>query len=190
MIHPISEIADKNNSVLNQLSVQKFIVTEGKTDSLLLKKVLGNLEHVGMKTGSGYSSALSLAGSVLTYHKKPVLLIVDTDSNEQAEVDEQERFVHNYLKTSTPGAVFKVIFVEPELEAIFFQDVTVAEHLLDRSLTQEELESARLHPKQFLKDNQVRDTSELIHKLDDDDIAKLKQLSTFKELQSFIDTRQ
>ena len=189
MIYDIAEIRNKTDTSLN-LSVQKFVVTEGKTDRLLLEKVLGNLKHVEIKTGSGYSSALSIASTILIHHEKPVLLIVDTDSNEQTEIDERKRFVHNYLGTTIPGAVFKVIFVEPELEAIFFQDVTVAEHLLDRSLTQEELESARLHPKQFLKDNQVRDTFELIRKLDSDDIAKLNQLRIFKKLHSFIDTKQ
>jgi len=170
--------------------VQKFIVTEGKTDSLFLQKVLGNVAQVEIKTGSSYSSALSLASSILTYHKKPVLLMVDTDSNEPADIDQQNQFVQNYLETATPNAVFKTVFIKPELEALFFQDVTVAEHLLNRSLTQEELQSACLHPKKFLKDNQMRDISVVIHKLDDDDIAKLKQLSIFKELQSFIDTRQ
>lgn len=189
MIYDFAETRNKTDTSLNS-SVQKFVVTEGRTDSLLLERVLGYLKQVEIKTGSGYSSALSIASTILIYHEKPVLLMVDADSNEQTEIEERKRFVHNYLETTIPGAVFKVIFVKPELEAIFFQDASVAEHLLNRPLTQAELESARLHPKQFLKDNQVPNTFELIHKLDGDDIAKLNQLRIFKELHSFIDTKQ
>jgi hypothetical protein len=164
----------------------KIIVTEGKTDSLLLERVLTGFDNLKIKTGSGYSSALSLASSILIYHKQPVLLLLDADSNEPTEVADRYEFVRTYLKRSIPGAVFKVILFEPELEKIFFEDATVTEHLIGRPLAATELQSAQLHPKRFLQEAKVGNGPELIAKLQSDDIERLNQLGVFKEIKSFL----
>lgn len=83
--------------------MQKIIVTEGKPESLLLEKVLAGFENVKIKTGLDYSSALSLAKTVLVYHKQPVLLLLDTNSNEPTEIADRDEFVRSYLNRAPLG---------------------------------------------------------------------------------------
>lgn len=170
----------------------KIIVTESEMDKLLWSRIFSGIENIKITAGSGYSSALTLASSILTYHKKPVLLLLDADSNDQTDIDERYSFVNSYLDMSTPDAVFKIILFQPELETVFFEDAKVAEHLIGRHLTELELESARLRPKQFLQrelqsaSNKTHILNTVISKLDESDLEKLRQLPEFQEIQSFL----
>jgi len=166
--------------------IQKFIVTEGKTDSLLLEKILPEFEDIKIMTGSGYSSALSLASSILIYHKKPVLLLLDADSNNQTDITERYNFIRNYLRMAAPDALFRIILFQPEVETVFFQDAAVAEHLIGRPLTEHELKSAHSSPKKVLQEAISGNYFELISELNNDDISRLNQLAIFKEIKSFI----
>ncbi len=172
--------------------IQKFIVTGRNSESLLLSKLFSSFENIKIKAGTGYSSALSLARTILSYHKKPVLLLLDAESRDQTDIAEEYSFVNGYLWMSTPGAVFKIILFQPELETVFFEDAKVAEHLIGRHLTEPELESARLRPKQFLQrelqsaSNKTHILNTVISKLDESDLEKLRQLPEFQEIQSFL----
>jgi hypothetical protein len=164
----------------------KIIVTEGNSEGLLLSKLFSGIENIKIKAGSGYSSAVTLASSILTYHKKPVLLLLDAESSDQTDIAERYDFVKGYLSMSTPGAVFKIILFQPELETVFFEDAKVAEHLMGRPLTEPELKLARLHPKQVLQEAMPGNDVEMISKLNEDDIARLRQLAVVKEIKSFL----
>jgi len=166
--------------------IPKIIVTEGQTDGLLLSKIFSGIDNIKIKAGSGYSSALTLASSILTYHKKPVLLLLDADSNDQTDIAERYDFVRSYLNMATPGAVFKIVLFQPELETVLFEDAKVAEHLMGRPLTESELKSARLRPKQVLQAVITGKDFDLMAKLNNDDISRLKQLAIFKEIQLFL----
>lgn len=148
--------------------IQKFIVTEGNRESLLLSKLFSSFENIKIKAGTGYSSALSLARTILSYHKKPVLLLLDAESQDQTDIAERYSFVNSYLGMSTPGAVFKIILFQPELETVFF-DAKVAEHLIGRPLTESELQLARLHPKQVLQEAVSGNDEEVIPVLVEND---------------------
>jgi len=166
----------------------KIIVTEGEMDRLLWSRIFSGIKNIKITAGSGYSSALTLASSILTYHKKPVLLLLNADSNDQTDIAERYSFVNSYLGMSTPGAVFKIILFQPELETVFFEDAKVAEHLIGRSLTKPELQLARLHPKQILQEAMSGNYNyrKVISKLNKEDLARLRQLKVVKEIQSFL----
>jgi hypothetical protein len=166
--------------------IQKIIVTEGKTDGLLLSKIFSGVENIKIKAGTGYSSALTLAKTILAFQKKPVLLLLDADSNDQTDIAERHDFVQSYLNMATPGAVFKIVLFQPELETIFFEDASVAEHLMGRPLTENELKSARLRPKQVLQTAMTGKDLDFIAKLNSDDISRLNQLAIFQEIKSFL----
>jgi hypothetical protein len=67
-----------------------------------------------------------------------------------------------------------------------FEDAKVAEHLMGRPLTESELKSARLRPKQVLQAVITGKDFDLMAKLNNDDISRLKQLAIFKEIQLFL----
>lgn len=79
-----------------------------------------------------------------------------------------------------------MIWFQPELETIFFEDIRVAEHLMGRPLTEKELKSARLHPKQVLQEAITGKDLDVISKLNSDDISRLNQLAIFQEIKSFL----
>jgi len=164
--------------------IQKIIVTEGKTDGLLLEKMFSGLNNIKIMAASGYSSALSLASSILSHHKKPVLLLLDADSNDKTDIEKRYQFVENYLNMATPGAIFKVILFEPKMEAVLFEDAKVAEYLKDCPLRKIDFASVRSNPKEWLVLKKT--VSDLVLKLNSGDISRLRQLDIFKRIESFI----
>ncbi len=62
----------------------------------------------------------------------------------------------------------------------------MAEHLIGRPLTEPELQLARLHPKQVLQETVSGNDEEVISKLDEVDLARLRQLAVVKEIQAFL----
>lgn len=132
--------------------IQAYVVTEGKTDVELLKRVLPVriVQATEFVPGHGMDSARSLARSILASKRLPVALVVDADTDDERAVREREGFLDYYLRQAAAGIQFRVFTAIPEIEAVFFEDQSFVEEITRQSFSPADWELAKRHPKEFL----------------------------------------
>ncbi len=130
-----------------------YIVTEWDFDKELVEMVLPSeyRDRVKVMSAGGYSSALSLARSILSArHQANTILVVDADFNDPKDVEEREDFIRAYMHRSTTDDRFAILMQRPEIEAVFFEDKGALENLTGRTFTDLEFQLAKDNPKQNL----------------------------------------
>lgn len=134
--------------------VKIYVVTEGKSDIELLKKVLPKniTRFVVFVVGEGSSSALSLASTIIAVRRQPVALILDADTQDESAIEEKSGLLCALLRKAASGVPFKVLIAKPEIEAIFFQDKSLIERVVKRKLSDAEWQYARFAPYRFFAD--------------------------------------
>jgi hypothetical protein len=117
-----------------------YIVVEGKKNVDLLKSLLpadllSDTEIVGM---SDWSSAFSLAGTIMSERSRPVILIVDANSDNPVQVRERQQTLESLLLPAASAAPYTVCMAIPTLE-------TIAQ-TLNSALATGKAESVQQHP--------------------------------------------
>lgn len=130
-----------------------YIITEGKLDTELIKRLLPDLtrhpETIGVLTAHGYSSALSIAQSVLLETQRPVLLLADAETTDELRIREKKAFIEQYVKIN--GLTCQVVLAEPTLEIVFFADKSAFEEVIHKPINDEVWTLAKLSPKQGIE---------------------------------------
>jgi hypothetical protein len=108
------------------------IVTEGDTDALILHEILKGrvYDERLIRIAGGYSSAISLARSMLLYPGKRVALVLDADTNDPDAIEKRQRFVEAALEEYAFDSQFRVFLAVPTIEAWLFLDPHVTNQLL------------------------------------------------------------
>ncbi len=131
-----------------------IIVTEGKFDAEVLKKLLSvksynsNFEIV---SASGFSSALSKVKSYLSTKENKILLILDADSNSESEIEERKDFVNSYINTSVYQNRLKIIWAIPEFDIIFINNKEFIKELTNSNINDDVLRIGKSAPKKTLE---------------------------------------
>jgi hypothetical protein len=112
-----------------------YVVVEGKKNVNLLKQLLPpdllkDTEIVGM---SDWYSAFSLAGTIMSERSRPVLLIVDANSDNLAVIQERQQTLEGLLLPAASAAPYQVCIAVPTLAAI---SQTAQSHSLIQQITQ------------------------------------------------------
>jgi 5S rRNA maturation endonuclease (ribonuclease M5) len=127
-----------------------YIIAEGKFDAELIKQLLSDQSpNIGVLAAPNYSSALSIAESVLLQTKRPVLLIIDSDTTDEIRIREKRTFIEQYVRIN--GMTCQVAFAVPALEVLFFADKSAFEEALGKSISDDVWTLARLSPKQGIE---------------------------------------
>ena len=129
-----------------------YVVTEGQSDARILKRLLPQavVEGTEFVVGAGRYSAQSLAATILAVKRRPVALVVDADTEDELAIREQAEFLRELLRQTAAGIPFEVFTAVPEMEAVFFQDKSVVERLIDRKFEDQEWVIAKHQPKRSL----------------------------------------
>jgi hypothetical protein len=168
-----------------------YVVTEGKIDAKILKRCLpeGLTKEVYITIGEGWSSAMSLAGSILVVKRRPVALVVDADSEDETAIEERRDFARSFLRRASVDVPFEVFLAVPEFEAILFQNKSVVSHLLARPISDGEFEAAKHRPKKWLTTAGVgypKEMASLLGRLTQDDLAVLRGHELIGALSNFL----
>jgi len=133
--------------------MKQVIVTEGKFDKALLEKVLP--EEIIAKTkidaGMGATSALSLARSYCINGANKILVVIDSDSNNERQIYEKKSFAESFLSFSPSNSEMKVVLFIPELESIFFADKSFIEKYFGKEITPTEFDLYKRDPEYALE---------------------------------------
>ena len=97
-----------------------YIVVEGKQNANLLRQMLpvnflSNIEIIGM---SSWYAAFSLASTIMSERSRPVILIVNTLSNDSAQIQDRIQNLESLMLPASSSAPYKVLLVVPSIEAI------------------------------------------------------------------------
>lgn len=121
-----------------------YIVVEGKQNANLLKQMLpanflSDIEIIGM---SSWYAAFSLASTIMSERSRPVILIVNAQSNDSVHIQERIQNLESLMLPASSSAPYKVLLAVPSIEAIaqeFHQAESTVEadkHLLIQQITQ------------------------------------------------------
>jgi hypothetical protein len=113
-----------------------YIVVEGKGNASLLKQMLPatllqDIEIIGM---SSWYAAFSLASTIMSKRSRPVILIVDAQSNDVSHIQERTQTLESLLLPAAAAAPYKVLLAVPSMitiaqesshiKSIFIQQIT------------------------------------------------------------------
>lgn len=170
-----------------------YIICEGSFDAQLLKTVLpaNLLTDVGVVAAGRVSGVESLARSLVVRRRVPVVIVVDADSVVPELVELRRKDIQEIVEIVSINTPVKVVPAVPEIEIIFFQDVTVLSRLLGYILPKDILDMAIYQPRkaleQLLSQSEIiHDRSEIIDRLTNEDIEILRSSSVMQEIAHFL----
>lgn len=129
-----------------------YIVTKEITDIDIIRALLDDtlLEDVKFVNGVSQYGAESMARSLLLERRSPVLLIIDADTNDPDAIAAYHQDLEFLTRKVATGTPFKILQAVPTIEAIFLQDRTLFEQLINRQLTDLEWQLGQKDPKGLL----------------------------------------
>ena len=97
-----------------------YIVVEGKQNANLLRQMLPvnflpDIEIIGM---SSWYAAFSLASTIMSERSRPVILIVNAQSNDSGQIQERIQNLESLMLPASSSAPYKAMAAVPSIEAI------------------------------------------------------------------------
>lgn len=177
---------------------QAYVVTEGKHDAQLLKKLLPVylVKNIQFVEGGGRYGAESFASSIVSAKRLPVALVLDSDTTDERAIIERRELLRVLLRQAAPSIRSEVFLAVPEIEAIYFTDRRTTGAIAGIDLTDEMWEAALDRPKQILTKlvgslNGDSIQQELITRIDHPEIIEQLRLHPLiQELSEFLSSRE
>jgi hypothetical protein len=128
------------------------IVVEGPTDAALLRGILGKrlATRPLFYSAERKISLASIGRNLLVHEGGPVLIVMDADTTNSQQAEEQRALVRLALERVAPGGEFDVFAFAPTLEIVFFEAPDALRYLLGRDIPSETLREGKLIPKPTL----------------------------------------
>ena len=168
-----------------------YVITEGKSDRLLLEILLEispGHPDVQVVAAGGWSSADSLARSVLATTDHRVALVVDADTIDSVQADYRRRFLHHSLGEAGLPSRWRVLVIEPEIEVLLFKDPNLLQQMAGGPVDPTDLVKGMYEPRRTLEKLFPRKKrNDIYEKLRELDPATLRELPELKELRNFIE---
>lgn len=143
-----------------------YLVTERERDVALLKKLLPSAlaQSIVFYATKGRSSVYSAAGTLLSDRSRPVVIVLDAETDNPSEIQEKISLANTLLLPAAPagGVPFKVFLVAPTIEDVLLKSPTLQE----------------------VKDN--TEWSEVVDHLTPEQIQTLQQHALVQQLSEFL----
>jgi hypothetical protein len=172
-----------------------YVLVEGPTDVEFLQRVLPPeiSKDVHFVSAGGAAHLPSLARSVLVRRRKPVAVVMDSDSLDPDMIQERRESTEELIKAAAGKVPVKVIVVVPEVEGLFFSSAEVLEKLFGEKVPQELLSLGRRDPVGVLRELSGRkhrewDTRKALDALDAQDLERMQTAPAVRELTAFLRT--
>lgn len=144
-------MAAKNKMAKNVVTV----IAEGGFDARVLDVLLHKVNLPGtdfnVLESTGYSSALSTANTLLSLNYDKVILVLDSDSVSEADIEERKDFVDSYINGKFYRDRIKTVWAVPSFEIIFFQNKLLLEQILNKNIADDFWELGKSSPKKALE---------------------------------------
>lgn len=117
-----------------------YLVTEREIDITLLRKLLSPalVSNTVFYATNGRSSVYSAAGTLLSDRSRPVVIVLDTETQNSAEIQEKISLANTLLLPAAPiGVLFKVLLAVPTIASILTHNPTTQELLNSQTVPSE-----------------------------------------------------
>jgi hypothetical protein len=117
-----------------------YLVTETDQSADLLKQILPKelLQDIEIVSAEEKYAALSVTGTIMSERSRPVLLVVDADSNHVIDAKERENTLMGYLLPASTREPYQVCVAVPSIAALA--------KTLPQNPTSEQLSDLQKHP--------------------------------------------
>jgi hypothetical protein len=168
-----------------------YIVTEGQSDVDILQKLLSTqiLQQVNIIGRNGRSSAIATSARIMIDKRKPVVLVVDSNTEYEGDVNTQLDTLNYLLRKASAETTFKIILAIPEMEAVFAHDRSLLSKIVGKPVEEMEWEYAKSQPKKYfnkLFGDPSRWLPDILNKLTEEDIQILQQHDLMVSLSQFL----
>jgi hypothetical protein len=134
-----------------------YLVTEHDTDLTLLRKLLppALVSELVFYATNGRSSVYSAAGTLLSDRQRPVVIVLDSQTENPAEIQEKITLANTLLLPAAPlGVPFQVFLAVPTISSILNSEPTIQTLLLSQTdlyqvlerLTSSQIIALQQHP--------------------------------------------
>ena len=172
--------------------MKPYVVTEGQSDAVFLKRILSaTFEDLpAIVVAGGKTATAPMAQSLLVSRNAPVAVLIDADTFDLDVAREQQRIYSDLLRPFAHRAAFRILTAVPELEHVLFDIPGLIEKELRITISDQDRSDARIHPKQVLmrlvKRSAVETIDEFFAALSDDAATKLARAHPIDELIQFL----
>jgi hypothetical protein len=167
------------------------LVTEDESDRRLLETLLDiNKINRPIKiiAAGGWSSADSLARSILVHDEDDVALVVDADSTDPNLAEERQRFLQKSLDSMSYRSAWQVFVIVPQIEVLLFADRQVLEALVGHPVSDTDLVHGAFEPQKVLRE--LLGGKPLLEyyrgRLPKMDLSRIRSQSPLPELDAFL----
>jgi hypothetical protein len=173
------------------MSIAAYVIAEGPSDVKILTRclpesIVGSVKFIA---GQGKYSGMSLAATILTTRRVPIVLVEDADTLNEEGIKEREDFLRYILQQAAAGVPFQVLMVVPEIEVLFFEDRAFIERFTGQPLSDREWHAAKRDPKEWLAGTlagrPIR-MDEILAALSDKEFLAIRQHPLINGLSDFI----
>ncbi len=164
------------------------IIVEGRTDQILLEKLLADLEkslHIRFHIAGQRNSAHPLARILQVRLGEPVALVLDADTNDNRMAEDQQSMYESYLSFTSKGVPFTVILIKPAIEEILFESPEVLSDITGKTLEAKDVIIGKLAPEQYLAELGINWTNAL-PKLNNEQLFALRSVEPVAKLREFL----
>jgi hypothetical protein len=173
--------------------MKAYVVVEGATDAALVRAVLPPdlQKEVAITVAGERSNPTSIARTLLVTRRKPVAILVDTDSVDERRIQERAQIIQELIQAAAAGVPTRVILFIPHSEAVFFQAQGLLSRLFGEPLPEDVRLLAGTSPKEalerlFAQGRGPRDLHALLDGLDDAGKEALRATWPARELLTFL----
>jgi hypothetical protein len=173
---------------------QVYILVEGPTDAEFLRRILlpDVLADAEVFPAGGNSGIPSLARSILVRRKKPVVVVMDADTNDPDLIAERRDSMEELIRAADSSTPVKVVAAVPEIEAWFFAAPDALARTFGAPLPSECVLRGQTDPKGTLqhlaqKNKIAWEPSRAISLLDHKDIDNIRAVRDVTEINTFLE---
>src|SRR5580704_6478516 len=130
-----------------------YILVPGPTDVAFLRRILSQelRKDTEIVNAGGSHGIPSLARSLLVRRKRPVAVVMDSDSVNPDVIEERQQTTEDFIRAADSSIPVKVVTAVPEIEAWVFAAPETLEHIVGQKVSTDWLALGKRDPKGVLQ---------------------------------------
>lgn len=170
------------------------IIVESQFDARLLKRVLKPeiVQRSMFIYAGGFHALTSVARTHLAMYPELVLVIGDADTTDVEQIEDRRELMRLLLSQAGSADRFRIVLIEPEMEAVFFQDRSALEKWLGMAIDESDYVRAEFVPKKIFEKLLLQNTTlgtkkrgiELVDVISDELVDAIREHPTIAAIES------
>jgi hypothetical protein len=170
------------------------VVVEEKTDAEILETLFNDLfkkKLLKIYIAGGKKVVHSIAITLLAKNGRPIIVVVNADTQNELDIKEKKAILEFLINRASAWQENKIIVMVPALEKIFFENPTLLENIMGRSLKPEEKVAGKYAPKsvisELMKERKIKSMVKLIRYRIRKRYKLLRTVKEMKEIRDFVE---